>query len=60
MHFAVKGEPITKEVRLEQQGTLQLVAPGVRLEQGPFETRLDAQHPLDSQHFKVTGAVPMK
>jgi hypothetical protein len=55
-----KGQPITKEVRLEQRGTLQHVVPGSPPEQGPFQTRLDAQHAADSRPSKVTGEVPLK
>jgi hypothetical protein len=54
------GDPILKDVRLEQRGTLQAFVPGLRPEQGLFETRLEAQHPAAPQRFKVTGAVPLK
>jgi hypothetical protein len=55
-----RGDPITTEVRLGASGTLTHVERGMRPEIGPFQCRLEAQHPADSQRFKVTGAVPMK
>ncbi len=55
-----QGERIVKEVSLDQSGTLQVIVPGLRPEQGPYETRLEAQHPADPRRINVTGLVPMK
>ncbi len=49
------GPPATEMVRLERQGTLVVVMPGWRPEEGPFQSHLE-----DQQGVRVAATLKMR